>query len=687
MDKLNTVHTSYARPRTYEIQPKSIEPIETQLPGESFRFVGLQETSGPTQSEQAEQSPVVSLLPSGTAKPSVFEEKALPKSFETTMVMLDEPNLPDSQVDSGPGLGSFGDWSRKAGGYDVAATSMRDLEKSYLLKFPYQNGEFSPKLKSELNDRYGDFRSSKERVHESIADFAKERGISMECPAEINSKALFGESSAEQMKASLVALADKFFDNPNASQNPLKAGLARKEANRFVDLLVQVQQEGSLPPQGSMGLTNAKVFQLVARNLGALAIQDEAACENILGDHGIRHLVGHNIQVCETVADKLSQTGTKISAKDRLILHQAMIMHDLGYSTQNVRGGFEHDGVQGQDAGHPVISGKYMRELTADAQDPVGLIFSAEDMQLMHRCVLYHDKDVNGEAGLDFKKTSQPTFDDRRANLESLTRLADNSHAFEDKLPELIYRHPKSLSILRLAKSAKELGMVEAQNSLIAALGQQINDRDDLSARDKKALSTAASQSVESDISYSVKRILGNDPTFGVNSAGKLEMSVQEAPIHHEVVSAFGQADHTLLGKYLEEIGGVRPSALKNGESTLHTPQIDFKLKLGTKKATNFTEFQTQLHQCFETDKPFKQWVVEENSLGRLSNALTAVLEKSAQLDDATLSRMVGQFVELGDGPKPRPELILALSQRADEVQAERKNLLSEYLETTKPTV
>lgn len=685
MDKLNKVYHAPLRPRPVDFAPKSLEGMPHQLPGETFSFTQL-----PPAAIQPLVSPKATpetASPSGPAEPLatvVVQPKSLPRSFETSMVILDEPSPIPSSHDDGPGIGCFADWSRKAGGYDVAAQSMRSLEKEYLAKFPYEDGQLSVKLQGELNSRYGDYRSSKERVHESISNFAQARGISLDCPSEINSKALFNSTSAGQLKEHLVTLADKFFDNPNASQNPLKAGLARQEANRFIDLLVEVQKEGSLPPQGSMGLTNGKVYQLVARNLGALAIQDEAASEAFLGDHGIRHLVGHNIQVCETVADKLVETGTKVSAKDRLILHQAMIMHDLGYSTQNVRGSFEHDGLQGQDAGHPVISGKYVRELTADAQDPVGLIFSAEDMQLMHRCVLYHDKDAKGAAGLDFRKTSKPDFDDRRANLESLTRLADNSHAFEDKLPELIYRHPKTLSVLRLAQTAKELGMSEVQGGMLAELGEQIQSRADLSALDKKALQTALHQAGNSDVSYSVKRILGNRPTFDINSDGKLQVTIQEAPVHHRVSSAFGQADHSLLGKYIEEIGGQKPGTLRNGDSTIQTPQLDFKLKLGSQKATSFTEFQSQLYQSFESDTAFKQWALEENCLRKVSSAVSALMQSAKSLDDASLATMANKFVDLGNAPRNRENVLLALGQRIEELKSERKSQLSHYLETTK---
>jgi hypothetical protein len=686
MDKLNSVYSAPIRPRPVDFTPKPVESRSPQLPGETFSF---SQPSSAVVEHFATPSPApensLPVLPEDVQSGLPVQPKGVAKSFETSMVILDEPSLSPASHDDGPGIGSFADWSRKAGGYDVAAQSMRSLEKEYLAKFPYQDGQLSVKLQGELNGRYGDYRSSKDRVHESISNFAEARGISMDCPAEINSKALFNAASAEQLKESLVTLADQFFDNPNASQNPLKARLARQEANRFIDLLVEVQKEGSLPPQGSVGLTNGKVHQLMARNLGALAIQDEAASEAFLGDHGIRHLVGHNIQVCETVADKLVETGTKVSAKDRLILHQAMIMHDLGYSTQNVRGAFEHDGLQGQDAGHPVISGKYMRELTADAQDPVGLIFSAEDMQLMHRCVLYHDKDANGGAGLDFRKTSKPSFDDRRANLESLTRVADNSHAFEDKLPELIYRHPKSLSVLRLAQTAKELGMEDLHSGLLADLGHQIQGRSDLSARDKKAMETALNQAGNSDVSYSVKRILGNRPSFDVNSDGKLQVTIQEAPVHHRVSAAFGQADYSLLGNYIQEIGGQKPGTLKNGESTIQTPQIDFKLKLGSQKATSFTEFQSQLQQSFESDTAFKQWAVEENCLRKVSLAVSSLIKGAKSLDDSSLAALANKFVDLGDTPRTRENVLSALGQRTEELKAERKSQLSQYLETTKP--
>lgn len=638
---------------------------------------------------QVSEESRVSLAPTNQENSSNVGINGLGKAptkpnFSATISLLEEPVPPtdghrEHYTLKIPGMS----WVRLHGQYHMSAEKMRDLEMTYLKSYPYMSGPQALSVQADLRHRYVDSRSNHDRVHESISKFAAGRGIDLSCPKEL-AEGMFSSSSGPALKKSLTQLADQFFLNKNASHNPLKAQLAREQTERFIDLLDQAKKDGSLADGACFGLTNEKVYQLVARNLGALAIQDEAACENNLGDHGVRHLVGHNIRICETLADKLSSKGTKVTAMDRLIMHQAMIMHDVGYSVQNVRGSLNKHGVDGQELGHPILAAKYMREVTKDGNDPLALIFKPEDFELLHRCVLYHDLDSQGKGGLDFRKTENPTFDDRRANLESMVRMADNSHAFEDKLPELLYRHPKALQTIRVLKTAQELNLPGVEKVLRNDLRHQIEQRADLSDLDKKALYQAVETADGKTVKFSVRRILANDPTFDISPDGKLQMNIEEAKIHSQISQAFGLPSYGLLGKYIQDISDANVP-IDATTTQISTPHVDFNLKLGKNKAGDLTEYQATVAKAFTENPDFQSFVTQDTKLGKMHTAVQATLEKAPDFDDAHLRRFASKYVGLKELPSSRDEILARIEGVAQQIRDQRQSLLNDYMLKTFP--
>lgn len=515
----------------------------------------------------------------------------------------------------------------------------------------------------DLLRRYGDHRVSPERVHQVHGEFALQRGIDLQQVPE--------GLAHDNLEAHAHRLVEAFFANPRASLNPEKCQLVKQQTSRSLELLRQAQAEGDAPGD----LSAADLYGWMAGNIASLAVQDRAAAEVMLGDHGVRHLVGHNIRVCETMADEIERNGGKVTAKERLMLHQTMIMHDIGYTTQNVRGDLNYNGIQGQDNGHPVLGARYVRERACDANDPLARIFSADELQLVHRCILYHDKDSQGGPGLQFHLSPQPSAQQRAENLESLTRLADNTHAFEDKLPEALYRHPDTLVGLRKMKTAVEIDQPQRAEEFRQQILEQIQERPDLSADDKAAMAMAIATSNPKEMAFLVNRTVGNQPTYRMDEQGKVHLSVEESPIHSGLTQMAGTQRFGLLPGWVKDIAGHKPTELAAGQSRIETEAVAIDLRLASETPAPLTPFQQQLAALCLDDQAFRSWSLQDQSLATTQKAVTALLESAELMSEPQLRQAADLYVEVATNSS-RESILQALGQRRQQIQSRRQEIL-----------
>ncbi len=190
---------------------------------------------------------------------------------------------------------------------------MQIREQRYLDDFPSEKRE-------ELRQRYEEEGAHKEAVGRELHQFASDRGINLdEVPQELAAVAF--ESDNNLTEKALERLVNQFFNNERASLNPEKLNLVLAQTKEYLQLLKQAQAEGSIPKD----LKAADVYHLVADNIAVLAWQDRVASENLLGDHGVRHLVGHNIRVAMEIATLLEAKGVKITARKRYLDKKALI--------------------------------------------------------------------------------------------------------------------------------------------------------------------------------------------------------------------------------------------------------------------------------------------------------------------------------------------------------------------------
>ena len=539
---------------------------------------------------------------------------------------------------------------------------MMGREINYLAAYPYKEG--GEQLRGELNQRYQDSVAGAQHFHKEALEFAKTRGVDpQKLPEALQGKSFDPESAAviQQARAGQVKA---YFASAQGSTNPLKEKLSQQECDRFIDLIGQCQSEGSLGK-----VSAGDVYRLAASNLNLLALQDRAAAEITFGEHGVRHLVGHNIMVCEKLCDQMQAQGVGVSAKDRLILHQAMLVHDMGYAVENVRGDFAKNGIKTQDAGHPLLGARYVRERLQNDTDPINSIFSPEEMGLIHRAVEFHDMDAEGKSGVKLNMSAQPTALERQQNLESITRLADNSHALDDKISDVLYRHPAALKTMRLIKTAGEVGDEAKVKSLQEGLKRDLEARTDLSADDKAGLKQAVNQMSAGEYEFSARRLVGGKPDYAVDPEGNITITLRESPIHKQIAQVSGQEPLKLLAGYMQDLSGVRPQIDRN------TRRVEAgNLRFDLKPAQDLDDYQKAVAGVMLGDEKFRGWAVADADLGKTQKGLSNVIDAAASLNDTQLKRQAAVFLDTVDAP--RAQILATLQSQLSEVKAERREAL-----------
>lgn len=598
-------------------------------PQESFTFQGFHAPAPP-----AANDPV---LPKAAAP-----EPVLPRAAVPTVL---------SMVEDLPAQDKFG-----------VMAHMMGREVDYLSAYPYKGG--GEQIRGELTRRYQDSVAGAQHFHQEALQFAKTRGVDpQKLPDGLQGKS-FDAESAGLIKKELAGQVKAYFASAQGSTNPLKEKLSQQECDRFIDLIGQCQAEGSLGK-----VSAGDVYRLASSNLNLLALQDRAAAEITFGEHGVRHLVGHNITVCEKLCDQMQGQGVPVSAKDRLILHQAMLVHDMGYAVDNVRGDFAKNGIKTQDAGHPLLAARYVRERLQNDGDPINSVFSPEEMNLIHRCVEFHDMDAEGKSGVKLNMGQQLSGAERQQNLESITRLADNSHALDDKISDVLYRHPAALKTMRLIKTAGEVGDDAKVKSLQDGLKRDLEARSDLSADDKAGLKQAVNQMSAGEYEFSARRLVGGKPDFAVDGDGNVTITLRESPIHKQIAQVSGQEPLKLLAGYMQDLSGVRPEVDRN------TRRVEAgNLRFDLKPAENLDDYQKAVAGVMLDDPKFRTWAVHDADMGKMQKGVSNVLEAAASLTDTQLRRHAAVFLDSVDAP--REQILAALQGQLSDVKAQRRQAL-----------
>lgn len=522
-----------------------------------------------------------------------------------------------------------------------------------------------PKKFGGLEDRYKDKGSDSRAVTDAVDSHAKKAGLEHVQSAELAGKA-FNPETRKQIGELVQAHIDRLFNSEQGRKNPDKQKSVTWETQRYLDLMAQAQGEGDV----SSSLDAQVVLSLVERNVWQLAYQDRVASENLMGDHGVRHLVDHNIKVTESIADALESQGQRVKAVDRLIMHQTMLDHDLGYATGTVRDGYAdstgahvkgiNEGGFGVDTGHNILSAKVVSQRLEDPSDPLATVFSEKQLQTLHEAILYHD-----DSKVDFR-VGDESEEARKTNIESAVHVADNTHAFEDKLPELLYGYPDTLKTMRLLKTAGEIGDPTLADQLKVRLVENINNTASLSLDDKEALTMAAGSLKPDSYKFSVGRICGNKPEFDLDPTGKLTIRVAESEIHQEAVGLFGQESYDQLQKFVADLTGKKKGEVDMNQERVTTAngKMEIRLKTGAAKSTEQTDYQRQVESLIK-DPAFQEFILG----GTESGVGDAQLSRNQLSLEADLKKM-----------EPDTDSYTSVSSRITQIKQNRAQNLADYM-------
>jgi hypothetical protein len=387
-----------------------------------------------------------------------------------------------------------------------------------------------------------------------------------------------------------------------------------QEIERYIDLIELAQQEGDLPKD----LEAKTVLELLERNVQAILFQDKVADENLLGDHGIRH-IEFNISIGEKIFDELEKNGQKVKAIDRLMMHQIVILHDIGYATKVVREGVDR-GEFLTDRGHELLAAKIVRQRSEDEKDPLSKVFSKEQLLVIHEGVLSHsDSEIRFHIGDQSKEG-------RKENLLSVVRAADNMHAFEDKLPELLYSLPETLKILRLLKTAGEIGDLETVEELKGKLITEIEKNPSLPDKKRKALIKAVRGISAETYIHQVGRICGKRPEVKIDQSGILEITVQESSLHQEVVRIFDMEAYTQLKKFIKDLTGLEEVSLDQDEIVSKDGKVKIKVIKGKSESGEKSDYEKRVGEIV-TDPGFREFYKEDEELANKQKYLEEKLK------------------------------------------------------------
>lgn len=309
------------------------------------------------------------------------------------------------------------------------------------------------------------------------------------------------------------------------------------------------------------GIKRQALASLLEENVRKLAHQEVESVKRTLGDHGVRHL-SVNAHQANRIFDKLEAAGIRISPMDRFMAGQVMLDHDMGYTIPVIaKGGFAI-----KDNYHPQASAVLVQQQGAKYRKLFG-----KDYRDFKRHVETHSG-----SGVDWKNDP----------VGSAVRLADNTHLFADKLPEVLFDTDHGVEVLTKLKLAdqivpKSIVTVDKNgkekrkrtpeekaefNALVGGvrdqLAESVKNRADLPESTKKLLANAVAEIGGATPDFAISRLAGRSPEFEYDKkSGDMKVSIEQSPARLAIGEIFGETEKDKQFKKMLEDFGTNPEA------------------------------------------------------------------------------------------------------------------------------
>jgi hypothetical protein len=203
-----------------------------------------------------------------------------------------------------------------------------------------------------------------------------------------------------------------------------EADLIKKEANKITDLYKEAFPEAS--PQ--------EIFELVRDNARKLAYQSYRD-KHVFGgsSHGTRHILTGNMNMADRMIEGL---GNRATAKDKLLIHQIITDHDIGYTV----GVIESKDSINATGDHPLFSAKFVE----DNKDYYIKKFGHDGYETIKDGILMHSYPKSEyNTPVDMKKGFNPDL------IRSITSTVDALGVTAETKCPAFFREPEAMKILQ----------------------------------------------------------------------------------------------------------------------------------------------------------------------------------------------------------------------------------------------
>lgn len=245
------------------------------------------------------------------------------------------------------------------------------------------------------------------------------------------------EQIAEQIATELKELTEKGFIKED------EVRLIQQEAEKFAGIYAEAFPDAN--PQ--------QIFELTRDNARKLAYQTERDKHVFSGsDHGTRHILEGNMRMADKMIESL---GDKVSAKDKVLIHQIIIDHDLGYTLGVAQA--KESFAASKD--HPLFSAKFVEA----NQEYYKQMFGKDGYEMIKEGILQHSY-VKSEYGTstDLEKGFNPDI------IRSITSTVDALGVTAEIKCPAFFRSPEVISVLQKVKLYAETHKGEVSPEALA---------------------------------------------------------------------------------------------------------------------------------------------------------------------------------------------------------------------------
>ena len=266
------------------------------------------------------------------------------------------------------------------------------------------------------------------------------------------------------------------------------------------------------------GASPEDTTELMSMAAQKLIHQEHESVRRTLGDHGLRH-IGRNIMQMDSILDALDEGGLAAEPAERAAAVLAMITHDMGYTIPAIaRGGFDV-----KDNYHPNASMELWRTEVGESHALQRVLGSTLTNKAAGWIVSHSSSHIDWE----------------RDGVGTAIRLADNTHLFADKMPEVLYNQPQAAELMAKIAIAKKEGV--AIDGLKAQLVAHIERRTDIGEPQKSALRQAAGEISKRTPKFLASRLAGRDAKFSFDRASlTMNVDVERSPLREAIGQTFG---------------------------------------------------------------------------------------------------------------------------------------------------